>query len=122
MERWPRYVLSRVGWALVTIYVAVTINFVLFRVIPGDATAKYAKVPGAKPSLEAALKREFGLDESLWGQYVSYLKQLLHGNLGVSYQDRQPVADHLWTALGNSLPLVIAGSLFALVLGIGTGV
>jgi ABC-type dipeptide/oligopeptide/nickel transport system permease component len=122
MDNWLRYIGSRLLWAVVTIFAAVTTNFVLFRLVPGDATAKFAKVPGATPAYQQAIQREFGLDKSKWEQYVVYLKQLVHGNLGVSFQDRQPVAEHLWSAIGNTLPLVVAGSLFALVLGVVSGV
>jgi ABC-type dipeptide/oligopeptide/nickel transport system permease component len=122
MERSLRYVLARTVWALVTIFVAVTINFVLFRAIPGDATANIARIPGTSAELRKAVTEEFQLDESKWDQYVAYLGQLAHGNLGVSFQDRQPVADHLSSAIGNTLPMVGVGLLLALALGIASGV
>ncbi len=117
-----RYLLSRTAWAVMTIFLVVTINFFLFRAVPGDATASVARIPGASPKLIEALEREFNLDESTWDQYVAYLRELTHGNLGVSFQDQQPVVDHLTEAIGNTLPMVGVGLLFALALGIATGV
>ena len=64
---------------------------------------------------------EFGLDKSEWQQYVIYLGQLLHGNLGVSFGNQQPVG-HLLRRSANTLPMVTVGTLVAIVVGIATGV
>ena len=116
------YVIKRTAFAVVTVFVAVTINFVLFRLAPGSAVTNLARVPHATPELRQTLKREFGLDKSKGAQYVIYLKQLVRGNLGVSFENAQPVANNLWTALRNTLPMVAIGTLFAIVFGTFTGV
>ena len=116
------YVLKRVFFAIVTVFVAVTINFVLFRLAPGTAVTNLSRVPHATQQLRHALEVEFGLDKSKWQQYVIYLKQLAHGNLGVSYANQQPVSTNLRIALVNTLPMVTLGTAFAIVFGIFTGV
>jgi len=116
------YVIKRIGFAIVTVFVAVTINFVLFRLAPGSAVTNLARVPHATPELRQELKHEFGLDKSKGAQYVIFLKQLARGNLGVSFANQQPVWDNLRTALLNTLPMVFIGTLFAIVFGILTGV
>lgn len=116
------YVIKRTAFALITIFVAITLNFVLFRALPGSAVADLARVPHATPQLKAALTREFGLDKPMWEQYLLYLKELAHGNLGVSYVNQQPVWNNLRTALGNTIPMVLLGTLIAMALGILTGV
>jgi ABC-type dipeptide/oligopeptide/nickel transport system permease component len=116
------YVLKRVGFAIVTVFVAVTINFVLFRLAPGSAVTNLSRVPHATQQLRHALEVQFGLDKSKWQQYVIYLKQLAHGNLGVSYGNEQPVSTNLRIALINTLPMVTLGTLFAIVFGTFTGV
>jgi ABC-type dipeptide/oligopeptide/nickel transport system permease component len=116
------YVLKRVAFAIVTIFVAVTINFVLFRLAPGNAVTNLSRVPHATKQLKHALEVQFGLDKSKWQQYVIYLKQLVHGNLGVSYENEQPVATNLRTALINTLPMVTLGTVFSIILGTITGV
>lgn len=116
------YVLKRVGFAIVTVFVAVTINFVLFRLAPGSAVTNLSRVPHATQQLRHALEVQFGLDKSKWQQYVIYLKQLAHGNLGVSYENEQPVSTNLRIALINTLPMVTLGTVFAIVFGIFTGV
>ena len=116
------YVLKRVAFAIVTVFVAVTINFVLFRLAPGSAVTNLSRVPHATQQLRHALEVQFGLDKSKWQQYVIYLKQLAHGNLGVSYENEQPVSTNLRIALINTLPMVTLGTVFAILFGTFTGV
>src|SRR5919199_2534139 len=104
------YVIKRTAFALITVFVAVTINFALFRLAPGTAVSNLSRVPHATQELREALKRQFGLDKSKGAQYVIYLKQLVHGNLGVSFENQRTVAHNLWVALKNTLPMVTLGT------------
>ena len=80
------YVVKRLAFAVMTVFVAITLNFVLFRALPGNAVADLARAPHASPQLRAALTHEFGLDKPLLTQYVLYLDQLVfHGNMGISF-------------------------------------
>lgn len=117
-----RYIWRRTLFALVTVFVAVTINFLLFRVLPGSAANRLSRVPGASAEMKAALERQFGIDKSLWEQYGLYLKGLATGNLGISFSNRQPVAANLAEAFLNTLPLVLTGTIIALVIGILLGI
>src|SRR5262249_23911519 len=82
--------IRRLSVYLVAIWVAVSINFFLPRLAPGDPASaleqRLEQHGAANPATLAALKIEFGLDtnDPLWVQYVKYLNNLLHGNLGVS--------------------------------------
>jgi ABC-type dipeptide/oligopeptide/nickel transport system permease component len=116
------YVLKRGFFALVTIFVALTINFFLFRVLPGTAVTNIARVPHATPQLQHALTVEFGLDKPKWQQYLIYLKNLLHGNMGISFTYQQPVRTLLFQDLKNTLPMVTVGTVAAIVVGVITGV
>jgi ABC-type dipeptide/oligopeptide/nickel transport system permease component len=116
------YVIKRVAFAIVTVFVAVTINFALFRLAPGTAVTNLSRVPHATPELRNELRKQFGLDKSKGAQYVIYLKQLARGNLGISYENEQPVSTNLRVALINTLPMVTIGTLFAIILGTITGV
>ncbi|CAN5715288.1 ABC transporter permease [soil metagenome] len=120
---WVRgYLWKRSLFAVVTIFVALTVNFVLFRVLPGDAVTRVSRIPNASPALKHALEVEFGLDKSVWQQYVLYVQQLFQGNLGVSFTNRQPVLDNLIEAFGNTLPMVTVGTVIAIVVGVAVGV
>jgi ABC-type dipeptide/oligopeptide/nickel transport system permease component len=116
-----RYIIKRLFWAVVTLWVAATVNFFLFRLLPGNIVTKLSRVPDGSPALRRALAQEFGLNFSIWHQYWSYLGQLLHGNLGVSFQNSQPVIDNLRLDLGNTLPMVALGTVISIVLGLLTG-
>jgi ABC-type dipeptide/oligopeptide/nickel transport system permease component len=115
------YLGKRIGLAAGTVFVAITLNFILFRAAPGDAVSNLSRVPHASPQLKEALRHEFGLDQSKWEQYLLYLKQLAHGNLGVSFADQQPVSHDLGVALGNTIPMVLLGTLIAIIVGVLTG-
>jgi ABC-type dipeptide/oligopeptide/nickel transport system permease subunit len=116
------YVAKRLAFAVLTVFIAVTINFALFRLAPGSAVTNLARVPHATPETRLAIKRQFGLDKSKLAQYGIFLKQLVRGNLGVSFANSQPVKDNLRTALINTIPMVFLGTLFAIVLGTLTGI
>lgn len=116
------YVIKRVGFAVLTVFIAVTLNFALFRLAPGSAVTNLARVPHASPETREVITRQFGLDKSKFQQYIAYLKQLAHGNLGISFANNQPVSDNLRTALINTLPMVWLGTAFAILFGTLTGI
>jgi peptide/nickel transport system permease protein len=105
-----------------TVFVAVTVNFAIFHLAPGDPVSGLSRVPGMTPESQAALRRQFGLDESLLHQYVSYLVQLVHGNLGISFQYQQPVSANLRDAYLRSVPMVFSAAVVAILLGVLVGV
>jgi ABC-type dipeptide/oligopeptide/nickel transport system permease component len=115
------YVIKRTLFAIVTIFVAITLNFVIFRAAPGDAVSNLTHVRNRHAELRADLRREFGLDQSKWHQYVIYLEQLGHGNLGRSFSTPQPVFDELWTPIRNTIPMVLLGTIFSIAFGILAG-
>lgn len=116
------YIIKRTAFALMTIFIAITLNFVLFRALPGDTIANLSKVPGATPQLREELTSEFGLDQSKLQQYVVYLGQLAHLNFGVSFSTAEPVTTEIGRAVANTVPMVLLGTLFAIVFGTITGV
>jgi ABC-type dipeptide/oligopeptide/nickel transport system permease component len=116
------YVIKRGFFALVTIFVAITINFFLFRVLPGSAVTDLSRVPHATPQLRHALTAEFGLDRPKWEQYLLYLRNLLHGNMGISFAYQQPVSHLLLADLKNTIPMVTVGTFASIVVGVVSGV
>lgn len=116
------YLLRRIGSALFTTFAAVSLNFVLFRVLPGSAAQNLSQVPGGGAALQAALQREFGLDKPLVVQYGLYLWRLLHLDLGVSFTNQQPVRSNLGVAFINTLPMVAMATFLAIAMGMTVGV
>lgn len=115
------YIAKRLFFAFVTIFVIVTLNFFLFRLVPGTPLDRIAG-PRASAEDKAAIRLEYGLDKGMMGQYTAYLNQVAHGNLGLSTRNAEPVAQRVLTKLKISLPMVLAGELFAIIFGIITGV
>jgi len=80
------YFIRRLLSALLTLWIALTINFLLPRLMGGNPADFIASQTAmGSPEYAEALSRQFGLDKSLPEQYILYLGQLLKGNLGVSY-------------------------------------
>jgi peptide/nickel transport system permease protein len=126
------YLLRKIGWALLTIAVVITFNFVLFRVLPGDPAKSGLRDPRLSPAAVEALRERFGVDKELFldfesgnpldTQYVAYLRALSRGDLGTSYAFRdQAVADMLGQALVNTLWLVIPSQFLSIVIGTALG-
>jgi ABC-type dipeptide/oligopeptide/nickel transport system permease component len=115
------YVIKRTVFALMTVFVAVTLNFIIFRAAPGDATTAL-RCRNCPIEFKEALRKELGLDKTKVQQYGIYLKELAHGDLGRSFASRQPVTDELAAPIKNTIPMVLLGELIAVFLGILTGV
>jgi len=115
------YVVKRVLFAFGTVLVAVTLNFVLFRAISGDAVSAL-RCRQCTQEFKQYQRKQLGLDKSKWEQYRIYLGDLAHGNLGRSLRTEEPVTGILWPALKNTVPMVALGTLFSIVFGVATGV
>lgn len=116
-----RYLSQRLVFAVVTVFIAVSLNFVIFRALPGTAISDLSRMSGATSAAKQQLAEQFGIDKSLPEQYLSYLGQVARGNLGVSFADNRPVAEKLGTALVNTIPMVTLGTVVAIALGILSG-
>jgi peptide/nickel transport system permease protein len=117
------YLIRKLLFALLTLFVVVTLNFFLFRVLPGDPVRSViGRGVRISPEIQAALRSQFGLDKPIFpDQYFNTLGQWLRGNLGVSWWLRRPVAEVLAAKLWNTLLLVSLGQILSIVLGVGLG-
>lgn len=115
------YVLKRVAFAILTIFFAITLNFIIFRAAPGDV-ASALRCRNCPIEFKNELRHEFGLDKPKIEQYGIYLKELAQGNLGRSFVSQQPVWDELRGSLANTLPMLALGTAFSIVFGIASGV
>ncbi len=81
-----RYILNRIFSAIITIWFIMTITFFLMHAIPGDPFSASAGNNQSSPEIIAALNEKYGLDQPLYIQYVRYISNFLHGDLGLSYK------------------------------------
>ncbi|MFB9836308.1 ABC transporter permease [Actinoallomurus acaciae] len=110
------FVAKRLGQAVVVAWGALTLVFIIVRVVPGDP-AKLILGPDASADQLKHVRTDFGLDHPLWRQYVDHLAGVLHGDLGDSWRLGG-------SALGDTLerfPATLTLSLVALVLTIVIG-
>lgn len=113
-----RYVLSRLGWAGLTVISIVVLTFLVIHLVPGDpVTALIGDFP-APPEYLAKIRHDFGLDEMLGTQLWLYLVHLAHGDLGFSYSNRLPVLELILDRARLTLLLMLPALTFAAVLGV----
>ena len=116
-DRLARYILRRVGFALVLVFVALSVNFVLIHIAPGDPVMILAGEGGGDPSYYARIRAELGLDLPLGQQYLHYLGAAAHGDLGYSIAYRQPVIEVVGARIGPTLLLMLPALAFAALAG-----
>ncbi len=121
-----KYLLKRLAFYALAAFFAVTLNFLLPRLMPGDASlAMFARFEGRlSPEALEALKRAIGItDGPLAVQYVTYLRDLLHGNFGISVaQFPAPVLDVVLTGLGWTVFVAGSALLIGFMLGTALGI
>ncbi|PJJ63819.1 ABC transporter permease [Compostimonas suwonensis] len=110
------YLAKKLGRAVLTLWIAVSITFLLLRLLPSDPTLLVVE-GDMTPEMQEGLREQYGLDKPLGVQYLLYLGQLLTGNLGTSFRQLMPVGDILLDRLPWTL--LLAGSAFVLTILIG---
>ncbi|HET6746104.1 MAG TPA: ABC transporter permease [Candidatus Limnocylindria bacterium] len=127
-----RYLLGKAVWAIVVVFVVITFNFFLFRVLPGDPAKAGSRDPRLSPESIIALRERFGLGKPVFlnfedgnpfdSQYFAYLGALSRGDLGMSYAFRdEPVAELIGRALVNTIWLILPAQILAIVFGTALG-
>jgi peptide/nickel transport system permease protein len=117
------------GWYLVTLFVAVLLNFLLPRLIPGNPVATLVSEATTGMTDAQAIKKiydaymaEFGLDKPFWQQFFIYIAKLLRGDMGKSFnQYPRPVSDIIATAIPWTLRLQIPAIITGWFLGNSLG-
>jgi peptide/nickel transport system permease protein len=122
-----RYLVQRILFYVFTAWAAITINFFIPRMIPGDPVKSLLARFQGQMSTEAinSLYVLFGLDKdaSVWSQYIDYWKQLFHGDLGLSFTAfPAQVSDVIGDALPWTLALVGITTIISFLIGTGLGV
>ncbi|MGH3977534.1 MAG: ABC transporter permease [Pseudonocardiaceae bacterium] len=111
---------------LLTVFLLVTLNFFLPRLMPGDPIS--ALIDGSSPSYvqddatRAALEAYYGLDRPLWNQYLSYLADLAHGDLGTSIRYHVPVSQLMAERLPWTLLLLGTAAVISISVGWVSGI
>jgi peptide/nickel transport system permease protein len=115
------YLLNRAWQSLVTLVLATLVVFLGVRALPGDPALALAG-EDRTPEALAAIRKEYGLDDSLPVQFWHFVTNALQGDLGISIRTGQPVSEMLKTALPVTLELSLLAIAIAVFLGVGAGV
>ncbi|HYW24360.1 MAG TPA: ABC transporter permease [Terriglobales bacterium] len=115
------YLVRRVLVAIPTVFGVATVVFFLRTLLPGDPAIIIAG-PQATPEAIANIRRQLGLDQPLWQQYLSFLGGLVHGDLGISTRTGQPVIQEIATRAPYTAQLAVASLVLAVLVGVTLGV
>jgi peptide/nickel transport system permease protein len=111
----------RVAIAIPVLLGVTMITYLIINAAPGNAVTMLIN-PNMSAGNLLALERAYGLDKPVWVRYVIWLGQLLHGNLGFSYVDFQPVLHRILQRLPATAELMVTAILLSYVLAIPVGV
>lgn len=100
------FFIKKIGAAILTLFVLVTVVFLLIQITPGDE-AVAAAGPGASPEKIEQLREQLGLSGPLMGRYIGFLGRTVQGDFGVSNVTRGQVLDQVLTALPITADLVV---------------
>ncbi len=116
-----RFILRRLLLTIPVLFGIVFVVFAIARLLPGDpCRAMFGE--RATEELCAAFIQRFGLDRPIWDQFIIYLTDLSHGDLGTSIVQGRPVTDLLIERFPVTLELTLVALVLATTLGIGLGV
>lgn len=115
------FLLKRLGFGLLVLFLLSLFTFLLFFVAPGDPARAIA---GDKATAEllAQIRDTLGLNQPLYQQYLDFASRLLHGDLGFSYRSQQPVTELIFDRLPVTMSLVGGAMVLWLLIGIPVGV
>jgi len=125
LKGFRKYLARKIGWYVITFVIALVLNFLLPRLIPGNPVARIASgaIEGLtdRSAIQAVIdeyKRLFGLDKPIHVQFIVYIKNLLRGDLGTSFNFYpRKVSEVIASAVGWTIALQLPAILVGWILG-----
>ena len=112
-----KYIIKRLVMAILTVLIVATLTFFLMNAVPGGP---YEAEKSISPQAKAALEAKFGLDQPLFTQYLTYMKNIFHGDFALKQRGRE-VIDIILTKFPVSAKVGGFSVLMALIVGIPVG-
>ena len=113
-----KYILKRVAFSLVTLFVLITVTFFLMQLLPGDPFTGEKQIPEA---IMANMRAKYGLDKPVWQQYLLYIGNVVQGDLGVSILYNRSINLMISESFFVSASLGIRSVIFAFIGGVLLG-
>ena len=118
-----RYVLSRLGLAIVMALLSTLVIFLIANTVPGDPVlSQLGDLAASNKEFVAEWRAKWGLDLPLWQRYLIFLRELAHGDLGISISSQRPVLQDIRDFAPATLELASIAFLLSLVVGIPLGI
>jgi peptide/nickel transport system permease protein len=131
------YILRQATFAAITLIAVMVFNFILFRILPGDPVKLIIHSPRMTREAQDRIRASFGLDKPIWldrerlregdvlgafdSQFTAYVRNLLRGDLGISFATRRDVSELLAERAWRTVVLVLGGNVIAVVVGMAVG-
>jgi peptide/nickel transport system permease protein len=116
-----RYIGRRILFVIPQLFGIILVSFFMVKLIPGDPAVMMLGPTASQQSL-AALRDKMGLTKPLWQQFGYYIGDVIHGDLGTSWQTTRPVTEDLFQRFPATLELITFGLLLAIAIGFPLGV
>src|SRR5258708_17249340 len=123
-----RAIVRRLGVYLLAAWVALTVSFLLPRVVPGNpvagAVARASQSGNCNSQCVVAIEEQlaYNVHKSIWDQYLQYVGNLAHGDLGHSWSENAPVSSLILQYLPWTLGLLVIATIIAFVAGTAIGI
>lgn len=116
-----RYIAARLGQGLLTVFLTLSVVFILLRLAPGDPAAAYA---GPNPTAEdlEIIRVQMGLDQPIILQYFRFFADMAQGQLGTSYSFQQPALEVVLSRVPNTITLAVFAILITALVAIPLGI
>ena len=115
------YIIKRILNVIPVLLVVSFVVFMIVRLVPGDPVKNMLGMNATEEQITLT-RAELGLDKPLLQQYVTYMKGLLHGDMGKSILTKQTVVSEIESRLGNTIKLAAFSTVFSLVVGVILGI
>jgi peptide/nickel transport system permease protein len=115
-----KYIVRRLLWMVVVLFFVSVITFLLAFAVPGDPAKSIAGIH-ATPEILERIREELNLNDPIYVQYVTYLGNLLRGDMGYSYDTQLPVATAVFQRFPATVMVAVFGIFFELLIGIPVG-
>jgi dipeptide transport system permease protein len=118
----PGFLLRRVAMLIPTFIGVSFLAFLFIHLLPGDPVLLLAGERGVAPDVYQRLLHQYGLDQPIWRQYLTYLGHLTQGDFGLSTVTRKPVWTEFFALFPATLELSLTAILIAILVGVPAGV
>lgn len=115
------FIVKRLAQVIPVMFGVTLVVFLIMQMVPGDPAIIMAG-EGASTETVEKLREDLGLNEPLYEQYFSYIGNILHGSLGNSLKNNQPVLDEVLIRLPITMELAFFSILITIVLGLAAGI